>query len=453
MNNVLGFLEAKLMPLAAKTAQQRHLGAIRGAYVSFMPFIIVGSILLVISSFPNQAYQQFMSQAFGESWSAIIEIPFNAVFSTMSLFISFLVAYRLAEHYGEDRISCGILALVAFLILTPFIKVAENGGITVMPVEWIGSKGLFVAMIGSLLWTELFCWLKRKKLVIKMPDGVPPAVQESFAALIPALLVMILVLIIRIIFENTHYHTIHQFIYEVVATPVRHYGTSYFGALMTVFSITILWSVGINSGSMINGIIRPLWMENQTDNIAAIQAGTTPPHIITEQFFDMIWMGGAGATLSLVIAMLIFARSKNMREVARLGAGASVFNINEPILFGAPIIMNPMLFIPFVFVPLVNACLAYGATKLGWLAQVVSLTPWTTPAPIGASWAANWALSPVVMCLVCMVMSALMYLPFLRAYERTLIKNEEQKAQATVGTAETVTIKSKRKGHEIRISR
>lgn len=89
MNNVLGFLEAKLMPLAAKTAQQRHLGAIRGAYVSFMPFIIVGSILLVISSFPNQTYQQFMSQAFGESWSAIIEIPFNAVFSTMSLFISF----------------------------------------------------------------------------------------------------------------------------------------------------------------------------------------------------------------------------------------------------------------------------------------------------------------------------------------------------------------------------
>ena len=108
-----------------------------------------------------------------------------------------------------------------------------------------------------------------------MPDGVPPAVQESFAALIPALLVMIPVLMIRIGFENTHYNTIHQFIYEVVATPVRHYGTSYFGALMTVFSITILWSVGINSGSMINGIIRPLWMENQTDNIAAIQAA--PP--------------------------------------------------------------------------------------------------------------------------------------------------------------------------------
>ena len=379
MNNVLGFLEAKLMPLAAKTAQQRHLGAIRGAYVSFMPFIIVGSILLVISSFPNQAYQQFMSQAFGESWSAIIEIPFNAVFSTMSLFISFLVAFRLAEHYGEDRISCGILALVAFLILTPFIKVAENGGITVIPVEWIGSKWLFVAMIGSLLWTELFCWLKRKNLVIKMPDGVPPAVQESFAALIPALVVMIVVLGIRIVFENTHYSTIHQFIYEVVATPVRHYGTSYFGALMTVFSITILWSVGINS---------------------------------------MIWMGGAGATLSLVIAMLIFARSKNMREVARLGAGASVFNINEPILFGLPVIMNPIMLIPFNLVPLVLVTVQYAAMKIGAVAVTTGVfIPWTLP-PVISGFIVTGHLSGSVMQLINLLIGAMLYLPFMRIVDK-----------------------------------
>lgn len=414
MNNVLGFLEAKLMPLAAKAAQQRHLCAIRGAYVSFMPFIIVGSILLVISSFPNQPYQLFMSRTFGDNWSSIVEIPFSAVFSTMSLFISFLVAFRLAEHYGEDRISSGILALVCFLILTPFIKVADNGGITVVPVEWIGTKGLFVAMIGSLLWTELFCWLKRKKLVIQMPEGVPPAVQESFAALIPALIVMIIVLAIRISFDNTHYRTIHQFIYEVVATPVRHYGTSYFGALMTVFSITILWSVGINSGSMINGIIRPLWMENQTDNLAAIQAGATPPHIITEQFFDMIWMGGAGATLSLVIAMLIFARSKNMREVARLGAGASVFNINEPILFGLPVIMNPIMLIPFNLVPLVLVTVQYVAMKIGIVAVTTGVfIPWTLP-PVISGFIVTGHLSGCLMQIVNLLIGAMLYLPFMR---------------------------------------
>lgn len=418
MSNVLGFLEAKLMPLAAKAAQQRHLCAIRGAYVSFMPFIIVGSVLLIISSFPSQSYQQFMSSMFGETWSNIVEIPFNAVFSTMSLFISFLVAYRLAEHYEEDRVSCGILALVSFLILTPFIKVEALGNITVVPTEWIGSKGLFVAMIGSLLWTELFCFLKRKKWVIKMPEGVPPAVQESFAALIPALFVIVLVLAIRIIFDNTRYETIHQFIYQAVATPMRHFGTSYGGALLTVLSITILWSVGINSGSMVNGIIRPLWMENQTDNIAAVQAGVTPPHIITEQFFDMVWMGGAGATLSLVIAILFFARSKSIREVGRLGAGASVFNINEPILFGLPIIMNPIMLIPFNLVPLVLVTTQYMAMKIGMVAVTTGVfIPWTLP-PVISGFIVTGDISGSLMQIVNLLIGAMLYLPFLRILDK-----------------------------------
>ena len=417
MNRVLGFLEAKLMPLAARAAQQRHLCAIRGAYVSFMPFIIVGSILLVISSFPNQSYQQFMAGLFGASWSNIIEIPFNAVFSTMSLFVCFLTAYRLAEHYEEDRVSCGILALVCFLILTPFIKV-EALGITTIPTEWIGSKGLFVAMIGSLLWTELFCFLKRRKWVIRMPEGVPPAVQESFAALIPSLLVIVLVLAIRILFEQTSYQTIHQFIYDVVATPVRHFGTSYIGALLTVVSITLLWSVGINSGSMVNGIIRPLWMENQTDNIAAIQAGVTPPHIVTEQFFDMIWMGGAGATLSLVLAMLFFARSKSIREVGRLGAGASLFNINEPILFGLPIIMNPIMLIPFNLVPVVLTTVQYIAMKLGAVAVTTGVfIPWTLP-PVISGFIVTGHLSGSLMQIVNLLIGALLYLPFLRIVDK-----------------------------------
>lgn len=418
MSSILGFLEKKLMPLAAKTAQQRHLCAIRGAYVSFMPFIIVGSILLIISSFPSETYQQFMGSLFGPSWGDIVEIPFNAVFSTMSLFICFLVAYHLAGHYNEDGVSCGILTLVCFLILTPFIKVETLDNAIVIPTEWIGSKGLFIAMIGALLWTELFCFLKRKKLVIKMPEGVPPAVQESFAALIPALIVIVLVLAVRIIFAHTSYETVHQFIYQAVATPVRHFGTSYIGAVLTVLSITILWSVGINSGSMVNGIIRPLWMENQTDNIAAIQSGATPTHIITEQFFDMVWMGGAGATLSLVIAMLLFARSKNLREVARLGAGASVFNINEPILFGVPIIMNPIMMIPFNLVPVVLVTVQYIAMKIGMVAVTTGVfIPWTLP-PVISGFIVTSHVSGSLIQIVNLLIGAMLYLPFLRILDK-----------------------------------
>ncbi|WP_279506891.1 PTS transporter subunit EIIC [Aeromonas veronii] len=229
------------------------------------------------------------------SGGSTIEIPFNAIFSTMALFISYLVAYRLAERNDIDKSSAGILSLSCFLILTPFSVDAH--GAAVIPMEWIGSKGLFVAMLGAIVWTETFTLFLRRNIVIKMPEGVPPAVQKSFAALIPALIILSMALAIRVFFAATSYNTIHEFIYSVIAMPVRHFGTSYFGAILTVLSISSLWSVGINSGSMINGILRPFWMDNQAENLAATHAGLMPPHVVTEQFYDMIWMGGVRGDL------------------------------------------------------------------------------------------------------------------------------------------------------------
>ncbi len=416
MNKHLKLIENKLMSVAGRMAQQRHLGAIRDAYISFMPFIIVGSILLVISSFPSETYQNAMTSIFGGQWSYIIEIPFNVIFSTMSLFITFMVAYKLAGHYNIDKVSAGILSLAVFFVLTPFVKVEGIG--TVIPLEWIGTKGLFVAMIGALVSTEIFTYLIRKNIIIAMPDGVPPAVQKSFAALIPALLVLSLALAVRVLFEATPYKTIHQCIYEVLASPIRHFGTSFIGALLTTFSITILWSVGINSGSMVNSILRPFWMENQMDNITAVQAGLTPPHVITEQFFDMIWMGGSGATLSLIIAMLIFARSQHIKSVSRLAAGSSIFNINEPVLFGLPVIMNPIMLIPFNLVPLVLVTIQYVAMSSGLISPTTGVyIPWTLP-PVISGFIVTGGLSGAIIQLINLVIGAIIYLPFLRIIDK-----------------------------------
>lgn len=416
MNKFIKHLEDKLMPLAARIAQQRHLGAVRDAYISFMPFIIVGSILLVISSFPSQAYKIFMTNIFGKGWDSVVEIPFNAIFSTMAVFIAFLVAYRLAERYNVDRISAGILSLSVFLVLTPFFQVESIG--TVISTQWLGSRGLFIAMLGGIIWTEIFVYLLKKKVTIKMPEGVPPAVQQSFAALIPALVVLIIALIIRIGFEHTQYHTIHQFVYEVLATPIRHFGTSYIGAMMTVFSINILWSVGINSGSMVNGILRPIWAENQADNIAAIQQGITPPHVVTEQFFDMIFMGGSGSTLALVLAMLIFARSQQVRKVSRLAIGSSIFNINEPVLFGLPVILNPIMLIPFNLAPLVIATIQYVAMSLGLVATTTgAFIPWTLP-PVISGFIVTGHISGAIIQLLNLLIAAMIYLPFFRIIDQ-----------------------------------
>lgn len=417
-------IENKLMVAAGKLAQQRHLGAIRDAYISFMPFIIVGSILLVISSFPSQSYKDFMTATFGKGWDNIIEIPFNAVFSTMSIFIAFLVAYRLAERLNIDKLSSGILSLSAFLILTPFVKV-ENVG-SVISTQWLGSKGLFIAMLGAIIWTELFAFLIRKNIVIKMPDGVPPAVQQSFSALIPALLIMILVLGIRILFSKTEYNTIHEFVYTVLATPIRHFGTSYIGALLTVFMIDILWSVGINSGSMVNGILRPFWLDNQAENLTAMQNGLTPPHVITEQFFDMIFMGGSGSTLALVLAMLIFARSQHAKKVSRLAAGSSVFNINEPVLFGLPVILNPIMLIPFNLAPLVITTVQYVAMYLDIVATTTGVyIPWTLP-PVLSGFIVTGHISGALIQVINLFIAAMIYLPFFRIIDKQYRMKEGQ---------------------------
>ncbi|MDD1781066.1 PTS cellobiose transporter subunit IIC [Enterovibrio sp. ZSDZ35] len=416
MEKVMRFIESRMMPIAGKVAQQRHLGAIRDAYISFMPFIIVGSVLLVISSFPSAGYKEFMASVFGPNWGSNIEIPFSVIFSGMSLFIAFMVAYRLAERYKVDRISAGILSLSAFMVLTPFASVEGVG--TVIPTEWLGSKGLFVAMIGALLWTEIFRWFIEKRITIKMPDGVPPAVEKSFAALVPATAVLCLALAIRLGFASTQYETIHQFIYEVLATPIRSLGTSFFGALMTSLTITLLWSVGINSGSMVNGIMRPVWAENQQDNLTAVANGIAPPHVVTEQFFDMIWMGGAGATLSLIIAVLIFARSQHIKKVGKLAAGSSIFNINEPVLFGLPIIMNPIMLIPFNLVPLVLVTFQYVAMSVGLVSTTTgAFIPWTLP-PVLSGFIVTADITGSIMQIVNLTIGAMIYLPFLRIIDK-----------------------------------
>ncbi|AZI14844.1 PTS sugar transporter subunit IIC [Avibacterium paragallinarum] len=415
-------MEQSLIQLAGKLAQQRHLGAIRDAYISFMPFIIVGSILLVISSFPSEAYKQFMVQIFGENWDEIIEIPFNVIFSSMALFISFLVAYRLAERYNIDKMSSGILSLSAFLILTPFLRI-ENVG-SVISTEWIGSKGLFIAMLGGIIWTELFAWLLKRNIRIKMPDGVPPAVQQSFAALIPALIILCIALTLRLLFANTEYKTIHQFIYQILAMPIRHFGTSYFGAFMTVFSINILWSVGINSGSMVNGILRPFWLENQAENLVAMQNGLAPPHIVTEQFFDMIFMGGSGSTLALVLAMIIFAKSQHCKKVSILAIGSSIFNINEPVLFGLPVILNPIMLIPFNLVPLVMMTVQYVGMSLDMIATTTGIyIPWTLPAGI-SGFIVTGHISGAIIQLLNLLIGAMIYLPFLKIIDTQYLQKE-----------------------------
>ena len=424
MSKVIEILEEKLVPVAAWVAENKYVNGIRRAFIMMMPLLMIGSIFLMITAFPLPAYQRGMASLLGENWKDIFDIPVSATFNLIALFVSFLVAQQLAKQFELDSIAVGLLSLASFLILTPLGNTSEFG--QVITFTWLGSKGMFVAMVIGVVTVKIFHFFVKRDILVKMPDGVPPEVIKSFEALIPGTVILATPLLLRVGMEHTSYGTIHDFVYKMLALPLRALGTSYIGSILTVFAISILWSVGINSGSMVNGFVRPFWLENQAENIAALQAGQPLPHVITEQFFDMIWMGGAGVTLSLLLAIVIFAKSKHIKSVGAIGIVPGIFNINEPVLFGLPIILNPIMLIPFNIVPIVMVTTQYIAMNIGLVSKPLGVAfPWPTPAVI-SGFITVGDLSGALIQIVNLIIGAMIYLPFLRIIDKASKKEEDE---------------------------
>ena len=424
MSKAIEILEEKLVPVAAWIAENKYVNGIRRAFIMMMPLLMIGSLFLMITAFPLPAYQRGMASLLGENWKDIFDIPVSATFNLIALFVAFLVAQQLAKQYELDSIAVGLLSLASFLILTPLGNTSEFG--QVITFTWLGSKGMFVAMVIGVVTVKIFHFFVKRDILVKMPDGVPPEVIKSFEALIPGTVILATALLLRVGMEHTSYGTIHDFVYKMLALPLRALGTSYIGSILTVFAISILWSVGINSGSMVNGFVRPFWLENQAENIAALQAGQPLPHVITEQFFDMIWMGGAGVTLSLLLAIVIFAKSKHIKSVGAIGIVPGIFNINEPVLFGLPIILNPIMLIPFNIVPIVMVTTQYIAMNIGLVSKPLGVAfPWPTPAVI-SGFITVGDFSGALIQIANLIIGAMIYLPFLRIIDKASKKEEDE---------------------------
>ncbi|EKK3981497.1 PTS sugar transporter subunit IIC [Cronobacter sakazakii] len=414
-------IENKITPLAGAMGSQRHVVAIRDGFLAALPFMIIGSFLLVFIFPPFSPDTQI---GFCRAWLDLslkyreqLMLPFNLSMGVMTFFISVGIGASLGKHYKLDPIMTGLLAFMAFLLVAAPYK---DGQIS---TQYFSGQGIFTALITAIYASEMYAFLKRHNITIRLPKEVPTGVARSFEILIPVVVIVLTLHPLNLIIESATGMILPEAIMHLLS-PLVAASDSLPAILISVLICQILWFAGIHGALIVTGIMNPFWMANLSANQAALAAGQALPHIYLQGFWDhYLLIGGVGSTLPLAF-LLLRSRAVHLRTIGKMGVVPSMFNINEPILFGAPVIMNPVFFLPFILVPMVNAVLAWTATKLGWLAQVVSLTPWTTPAPIGASWAANWAFSPVIMCLICMVMSALMYYPFVKAYERTLQKQE-----------------------------
>ncbi|MFM2484458.1 PTS sugar transporter subunit IIC [Celerinatantimonas yamalensis] len=421
MDKMAVVIEEHLTPIAGKIGQQRYVISIRDGFIAALPFMIVGSFMLVFI-FPP--FSKETTWGFAQAWLSfsarhrdMLMLPFNLSMGVMTLFISVGVASSLARHYKLDPVTTGLLSLMSFLLVAAPYK---DGQIS---TQYMAGQGIFTALIVAIYATEVYAFLKRHHVTIRLPEQVPPGVSRSFEILIPVLAVIFTLYPLNLILQSTTGMILPEAIMSALK-PLVSASDTLPAILLSVFICQILWFAGVHGSLIVTGIMNPFWMANLSANQVALAAGAAIPHIYTQGFWDhYLLIGGVGSTLPLAF-LLIRSREAHLRTIGKLGVIPGMFNINEPILFGAPIVMNPIFFLPFVFIPMINAVIAYVATSINLVPRVVSLTAWTTPAPIGASWATNWAITPVFMCFFCMFTAGLMYWPFLKAYEKQLLDQE-----------------------------
>ncbi|PGS50922.1 PTS cellobiose transporter subunit IIC [Bacillus sp. AFS041924] len=427
------FFEKKFLPIASKIGNQRHLLALRDGIMFAMPLMIIGSFFIIVAWLEAEWYQNFMSKVFGENWNAFGDIVYNGSMGIIALVAVFGVAYSLASSYKVDKknidgVPAGVLALASYLIVN-IMSTFKDGkeSVTAWSPDLFGAQYLFVGLIVAIITAEIYRYFLQKKIIITLPDTVPPTVSRSFTALIPGFVIILFFLLVRYGFSHTGWGDFATFVQKVVTQPFTILGSTYIGTLVACLMEHLLWSFGIHGSSIITSVMEPIWITNADANLAAVKAGKDIPHIITYTFYENgIWMGGSGATLPVAIYMTFLAKSKLLKKVGRLAIGPSIFNVNEPIMFGVPIVLNPFLMIPYILAPIAVLTVTYFGTSMGIFPHTTgTIIPWTTPYFISGYLMTGGKIMGVVMQLVAFAVASTIWFPFIRMWDKKNLDMEK----------------------------
>lgn len=432
-------LEKLLMPIANVLSKNKVLSAIRDGFLITVPITIVGSIFLLIANFPLEGFLNLMTSIFGEGWDAYLGRVSAIAFDCVALLGVLSIGYCYSREKGLDnRIGGAVVALVCFLIITPqkaFVTVegaAEAASFSGFQFTFLGTAGMFLAMIVAIVSVEIYAWAIKKKLIIKLPDGVPPAVMESFAALIPSGIAMTIFFVVGIIFSHTSFEYAHYFIYQVLQTPLVGLGKMAGFEVIYQFLSTLFWFFGINGPAVTNTIFSPIHKVLTVENYEAAQAGLEMTNIFTSGFSDFFCnFGGGGSTLGLVIMMAFLAKSNRMKTLGKLSLPAGIFGINEPIIFGLPIVLNPLMAIPFILAPVVNTVIGYVATVIGFMPVTMGVQlPWTCPI-IFSGFLVTGSVTGSIVQIVQLIVDVLIYYPFFKLLDQRYLEEETANAGQT----------------------
>ena len=426
-------LEKILMPLAEAIGKNKYLMSIRDGFLVSTPLLIGGSIFLLIANFPITAWTNWIESVVvnpqtGEVLASYISKPAAATFDIMAIFAVIGIAYSFAGKMKTNQIFAAAVAIVSWFIIMPFkvTGTVNDTAVTLsgIPLGWVGSKGIFVGIFCAFISVHIYSWVERKGWTIKMPAGVPPTVEESFASLIPAAVVMIVFFVVDLLFGFLGTN-VFEIVFEFLQTPLLNLGDTLGAMIVAYLFLHFFWFFGVNGGSVVGAVFNPILQTLSAENIAYFTSGVGQGHIICQQFQDLFaTFGGCGSTLSLVIAMLLFCKSKRITNLGKLSLVPGIFGINEPIVFGLPIVLNPTMLIPFVLVPTMNIIISYLAMAAGMVPICSGINiPWTTPVIISGFLATNWV--GALLQAILLILGVFIYMPFIKIMDKQYLAEEQ----------------------------
>ena len=433
-NGFMGKLTEVLGNFATKVNSFRYIMVIKNAFASLIPVIITGAFGTLFSAmvFDNEnGLARIKALSFLAELKPISSAVSYVTLSFLTIYAVFLIGIELARLNNVKGIFPGIVAVMSYLSVNPFVYeyvnadnitvIAEN----VLAKQYTDTKGLFLGMFVVIASIELYCWLGRQeRLKLKMPDTVPTNVSESFSALFPTILTVAIIATAGFVIKAVTGMYAYDIIYNIVQRPLEGIVQGLPGILLLMFIAQVFWVIGIHGNQMVKPVREPLLLAAIAVNTEAFEAGKEIPNIISMPFWDMYMsMGGSGVTIGLLIAILLVSKRDDMREITKLSLAPGIFNINEPVIFGMPIMLNPILAIPFIATPLITGTIGYIATSLGFAAKAVVMVPWPMPPIVNAYLATAGDIGAVVTQIICIIVSILIYLPFVKVSNKAAIKN------------------------------
>lgn len=422
-------LQNVLLSISSKVETNKYLGSIKEAFTMFVPFIIVGSfgsMLNILVSGANGLAQWI-------PWLSNLSPAFTAInfvtISCMSLPIAFLIGYKLAEKENLPQLESGLIGLLSYLAVCPNTistvveglkdPVVVNG----LGAGVIGAQGLFVSMIMSMVAVKFFGLLTNIDAIkIKMPDSVPTGIARSFNILIPIFIIITAFSVGGCLFNTFTGNYLNVWIYNIIQLPLQALANTTGGILVLALVNQLFWFLGIHGGMVIEGVRGPLSAAGLAENISAVQAGGVATNILTRGFWtSFVVVGGGGITLSLLIAIFIFSKREDHKSIAKFSLIPGICGINEPVVFGLPLVLNPIFAIPFILNSVIAAFIAVVATNIGFLTCGVLDCP--PGLPVFVTGFISYGIHGIIVQAIILIVTFIIWVPFV------LMSNKQAKLE------------------------